>query len=586
MHPISNSKAFQFLLHYLKKHTGSILIGMVFLIGVDSVLLIIPKIIEKALDVLGNDPYSGGVILKMVLTIIALAVSSVLLRFLWRYFVVRPSRKIEMSLREDMFAHLESLSSSYFNKTKTGDLMALFINDINAIRMACGMALVGMIDSLFLSSMSLFFMFSISPQLALYTIIPLPLIILLLVKTGKLVQTRHIRVQECFDAISSHTQEAISGIRLIKGFHQECNEIEKFIVHCDKYVSSNIKLIKLWGILFPTITLLGSLSFAILIFFGGRLVIFQKISIGQFVSFTFYINLIIWPMIAIGWVFNMFQRGLASAGRVKGMMDIRPEIIVDGKSIAPVEIHGKIEFRSLTFRYSTDSPDILKKINLTIPAGTSLGIIGKPGSGKTTLASLLFHLYPVSENCIFIDGHDINSVPLIKLRNSISYVPQDSSLFSDTIKENIAFGLNREISQEELEDVARKASIHNDILGFTDGYQTIIGERGITLSGGQKQRIAIARALLIDAPVLILDDALSAVDTSTERRIWNAIKEDIQKRTSIVIAHRISTVKNCTNIIVLDNGIITEHGTHEQLVAKGGFYSRLDRLQQMGEPVL
>jgi len=585
MHPISNHQAFQFLLHYLKKHTGSNLIGMIFLIGVDSILLVIPKIIEKSLDILGNSPYSIGVILKMAITITVLAVFSVILRFLWRYFIVRPSRKIEMSLREDMFEHLETLSSSYFNKTKTGDLMALFINDINAIRMACGMALIGLADSIFLSTMSLFFMFSISPQLALFTIIPLPLIILILIKTGKLVQNRHIRVQECFDSISSHVQEAISGIRLIKGFHQENNEIDKFKEYCNKYVISNIKLVKLWGMLFPTITLLGSFSFAILIYFGGRLVIFQKISIGQFVSFTFYIHLIIWPMIAIGWVFNMFQRGLASSRRVKEMMDVKPEIKIIEQKHVPMPLQGLIEFRSLSFRYSPDSRDVLSDINITIPCGTSLGIIGKPGSGKTTLASLLFHLYPVSKNSIFIDGYDISSIPLSRLRNSISYVPQDSSLFSDTIRENIAFGLNKNISQEELEYIAGKVSIHNDITSFTDGYLTKIGERGITLSGGQKQRIAIARALLVDSPILILDDALSAVDTSTEHQIWNAIKEDIHKRTSLVIAHRISTVKNCTKIIVLDNGVITEFGPHEKLVANGGFYSRLYQLQKMGEPV-
>lgn len=586
MHPISNSQAFKFLFYYLKKHTVSILLGMVFLIGVDSVLLIIPKIIESALDILGNSPYSSITILKMSLLIMALAVSTVFFRFLWRYFILWPSRKIEMSLREDMFEHLQTLSSSYFNKTKTGDLMALFVNDINAIRMACGMALIGLVDSIFLSTMSLFFMFSIDPQLAIYTIIPLPLIILILIKTGKLIQSRHISVQESFDSISSHAQEAISGIRLIKSFHQENHEIDKFKICCDVYVKSNIKLVKLWGVLFPAITFLGSLSFAMLVYFGGTQVIFRKISIGQFVSFSFYIHLIIWPMIAIGWVFNMFQRGLASVRRVKYVMNIRPEIIIDSSNHQNATLQGTIEFRSLSFRYSNDSQHVLSNINLKIPKGTSLGIIGKPGSGKTTLASLLFHLYSVSKDSLFIDGHDINNIPLYQLRNSISFVPQDSSLFSDTIRENITFGLNEAISQEDLEQVAKKTSIHSDIMSFTDGYLTKIGERGITLSGGQKQRIAIARALLIDSPILILDDALSAVDTSTERQIWTSIKDDLNKRTSIVIAHRISTVKNCTQIIVLDNGIISECGSHEQLLGNGGFYSRLYQLQKMVEPSL
>jgi len=583
---IIDSQATKFLISYLRKHAPSITLGMLFLIGVDCIQLIIPKIIQQTLDTLSNASFSISIILNKSLIIIALAASTIVLRFLWRLFIIRPSRKIETQLREDMFEHLVKLSPSYFNKTKTGDLMALFINDLNSIRMACGMALIGLADALFLSTMSLLFMFTISVKLTLLTIIPLPAIIFLMIRTGKLIQNRHIRVQQCFDAISSHAQESISGIRLVKSFHQEHHEIQRFRQLCDTYVLSNIALVKIWGLLFPSITLLGSLALGILIYFGGKQVILQNISIGQFVSFSFYINLLIWPMIATGWVFNMLQRGLASTRRVLELMNTKPQIVVknSGGNFSPIK--GNIQFHSLSFRYDEQSPPVLCDINLVIPAGSSLGIIGKAGSGKTTLVSLLFHLYPVGHNQIIIDGHDINSIPLSHLRSSIAFVPQDSSLFSDSIRENIAFGLNGDISQEVIETVAKKASIHKDIMNFSQGYSTRIGERGITLSGGQKQRLAIARALLMDSPILILDDALSAVDSATEREIRTALTREIRKKTSLIIAHRISTVKDCDQIIVLVDGKISEQGSHKQLLSAGGFYARLYELQKAGEPVL
>ena len=580
-----DSQATKFLLSYLRKHTTSITLGMLVLIAVDTIQLIIPKIIQQTLDTLSNTSFSTSIILKKSLIIIALAASTIVLRFLWRLFIIRPSRKIETQLREDMFEHLEQLSPSYFNKSKTGDLMALFINDLNSIRMACGMALIGLVDALFLSTMSLLFMFTISVKLTLLTIIPLPAIIFLMIRTGKMIQNRHIRVQQSFDAISSHAQESISGIRLVKSFHQERHEINRFRQLCDTYVSSNISLVKIWGLLFPSITLLGSLALGFLIYFGGKQVILQQISIGQFVSFTFYINLLIWPMIATGWVFNMFQRGLASTRRVLELMNTKPQIAIKNSGENFSRLKGNIQFNSLSFRYNEQSPPVLSDINLVIPAGSSLGIIGKAGSGKTTLVSLLFHLYPVGHNQITIDGHDINDIPLSLLRSSIAFVPQDSSLFSDSIRENISFGLNDNIAQEAIENAARKASIHKDILNFSQAYSTRIGERGITLSGGQKQRLAIARALLLDSPILILDDALSAVDSATEREIRTALTHEIRKKTSLIIAHRISTVKDCDKIIVLADGKISEQGSHEQLLSAGGFYARLYELQKTGEPV-
>ena len=494
---------------------------------------------------------------------------------------MRPSRKIETSMREDMFRHLESLSSSYFNKIKTGDLMALLINDLGAIRMASGMALIGLFDALFLSSMSLLFMMAISPSLTLYTVLPLPAIIFLLIRTGKMIQGRYTAVQESFDAISSHTQESFSGVRVVKSFVQEQHERDRFAELCSNYVTSNLRLVRVWGLLFPTITLLASLSLGLLLYFGGKAVILNQLSIGQFVSFSFYINLLVWPMIATGWVFNMLQRGIASAKRVVALLSTPPDVIVNPKASITPPLKGVLEFRSLSFRYTPDSNDVLNDIDLTIPQGSSLGIMGKPGSGKTTLISLLFHLYPIKRGMLFLDHTDINDIPLSTLRSSIRYVPQESFLFSDTIEENIAFGSKNQLSKDRIEQVARLASIHDDVLRFPDSYSTKIGERGITLSGGQKQRLALARALLEPTAILVLDDALSAVDAATERDIWENISGEFQQRTTLVIAHRISSVKNCDTIIVLSNGSITECGSHESLLDQDGFYARLYHLQQM-----
>lgn len=581
MEEIKNSAAIRFILSYLKKHTLSVISGLFVLIAVDSTQLIIPKIIQQTLDTIGNSTYSGNLILQKSLLILGLAVLMVILRFFWRFFIVRPSRQIEEQMRNDMFEKLLSLTSAYFNRTRTGDLMALFINDLNAIRMASGMGLIGLIDAVFMSSMSLCFMLWISPRLTLFTILPLPIIIIIFIKAGPLIQSRFTAVQKGFDVISSHTQESFSGIRVIKGFVQEEMEYKRFYESCNEYVVRNLNLVKVWGLLFPSITMLASASLALLLFFGSREVIGEKLSIGQYVSFFFYINLLVWPMIATGWVFNVMQRGIASSKRVLELLSSKPDIQPALHNEREIDCKGKIEFRNLHFSYSTESKDVLRGINLTIPRGSSLGIIGKPGSGKTTLVSLICHLYPVKNGQLFIDNTEINDIPLEQLRSSISYVPQDSFLFSDTLRENISFSKQSGILDTHIAEVVIKAAIHDDIEKFSDKYETRIGERGITLSGGQKQRIAIARALLSDKNILILDDALSAVDASTDREIRANLFSTVRSKTTIIIAHRISTVKDCDQIIVLSDGTITERGNHGQLLKNDGFYAHLFNLQNI-----
>ncbi len=583
----SGRKAFAFIISYVKRHLWGVAAGVLVLMAVDLVQLVIPRIIQRTIDVLGSSSFSQELILKNTSIILLLACGMILLRFLWRVFIMGTSRKIEKEVREDMFLHLQGMDFSYFNRTQTGHLMALMINDVDAIRMATGPSFLALTDALFMGTLSLILLFSINARLTLLSILPLPFIVFMILKYGPMIQSRFKAVQESFSAISSHTQESYSGIRVVKGFAQEKYEIGEFEKKCEDYVAKNLQLIRIWGFFFPAVTLLASLSIAILYLIGGRAVVLRSISFGEFISFSMYLELLIWPVIAIGWVITLLQRGIASARRILELMHARPSI-QEGERVnrTIVRLRGSIAVRNLTFSYPDARRPVLRNIELHLPRGSSLGIMGSPGSGKSTLVSLFFRLFPVERGRIFIDGNDIYDVPLAVLRRSIGYVPQDSFLFSDTITNNIAFGL--EEGSHPFEDVVRYAelvSLHDEVMAFGDRFDTVVGERGITLSGGQRQRLSIARALIIKPDILILDDAFSSVDAATENVVLGNIRREMEGRTMIVVSHRVSTVEACDTIIILDDGSIVERGSHSELIERGGYYSRLYRLQQLEEKI-
>jgi ATP-binding cassette subfamily B protein len=576
--------AISFILSFVKRHIPALAGGIAILMAVDLVQLLIPRIVQRTIDMLGDAAFSSNLVLRNTLFILSLAFGMVVLRFFWRLFIMGSARKIEKEVREEMFGHLQSLGFSYFNRTKTGHLMALMVNDVNAIRMATGPSFLAITDALFMGTLSLVFLLSISVKLTLFSILPLPCIIFMITKYGPLIQKRFKAVQESFATISARTQETFSGIRVVKGYAQEDYEIDQFEKKCEDYVQHNLRLIKIWGVFFPAVTLFASLSMAILYLVGGRSVIVGSLSFGEFVSFSMYLGLLIWPVIAIGWVFMIFQRGIASSKRILELMQTRPDVY-DSKNVRKQATldNATISIRELGFSYDGEDK-VLKNISLHIPSGSSLGIMGKAGSGKSTLVSLLFRLFPINEGSVKLNGYNINELPLSTLRSSMGYVPQDPFLFSDSIRNNIAFGVDE--GERDLKKVihyAKITALYDEIMDFADGFDTLVGERGVTLSGGQKQRMSIARALFINPRILILDDATSSVDARAEGEILKNIRGEMRGRTVIYISHRVSTVMDCDNIIVLDGGKIVEQGSHRELLLGNGYYSRLFELQRMEE---
>jgi ATP-binding cassette subfamily B protein len=586
---------------YLKRYQRGLLLGGLCVLLTNGIAVRYPLILRQATDDLVHTGVTSRILLLYASLIIGIFVAKGIFQFLTRWIVIGISRDIEFDLRNDLFAHLERLSYSYYQRNRTGDIMAKATNDLSAVRNLLGPAIMYSANTIVFTAFALYYMLRISPKLTLFAFLPLPVASIVIQYFGRRIHERFERIQAMFSDISARAQENFSGARVIRAYVQEEAEIAAFENANEEYIRRSLKLVRLMGMLWPTLELMLGIAVMIVLWVGGRQVILGRMSPGDFVAFNTYMVQLTWPVIALGWVINIFQRGTASLARINEIFLEKPEI-ADDRDLSPVapqsqlaltqvanlpsngdqraELRGEIEFCNLNFGYN--GVPVLKEVNLRIPAGSSLAIVGPTGSGKTTLVSLIARIYDAEPGAVLIDSRPIREFPLETVRRNIGFVPQETFLFSLTIRENIALGRD-DASLKEIKAAAEAADIAHDIESFPEGYDTTVGERGITLSGGQKQRTAIARALLRSPRILVLDDALSSVDTHTEDKILNHLREIMCGRTTIFISHRVSTVRNADRIAVLYQGRIVELGTHDELIARNGYYTDLYNKQLLEE---
>jgi ATP-binding cassette subfamily B multidrug efflux pump len=625
------------LFPYLKRYTGGITLGLLALALMGIIGNIVPLATGIIIDVLAGSarPFSNGTAVgalpatwlskivpfyqpssRHTLAIYCLALVGFIalkgiLSFATRWVLIGVSRDIEFDIRNDLLDRLLLLEPEFYVRNRTGELMSRATNDLNAVRMVLGPGIMYSATTLVTMVMAIVLMFKLSPSLTLWVLLPVPIVAVVVRHFGKVIHELYEKIQAALAALSVKVQENLSGVRVIRAYAQEAAQIKAFDEPNREYVASNVKLIRTWSMFMPSLQALIGTTFLIVLWKGGFLFLRNQLSLGGLVSFSNFLTLLVWPMIALGWVTNIFQRGAASMGRLTYILNAQPRIDDrDAKIPATQYVEGEIEFRNLTFAYPTQlsggggptaapssngtaakaagvatasaNRPILSNINLRIPAGSTVAIIGPTGSGKTTLAALVARLWDAPNGELLVDGRPIREWPLEALRRSIGYVPQDTYLFGDSLGENIAFGLPQ-YDAERVREAAEIANLEGDIEDFVEKYETIVGERGITLSGGQKQRTAIARALVRDPRILILDDSLSAVDTQTEERILSRLRGIMAGRTTILISHRTSTVQDADQIVVLRDGQIIERGTHEELLNRGGYYNDLYQKQLLEE---
>ncbi len=577
-------KQLQPLFPYMRRYRSGFFWGGVSAVLSNLIWIFFPQVIRVAIDDL-NVGVTEQKIWVYAGLLVAVSVAKGIFLFLTRWIIIGVSREIEFDLRNDLFLQLEKQSAAYYQQHRTGDIMARMTNDLNAVRMLLGPAIMYSANTLLFSIGALFFLLKISPFLTVVALLPLPLASVLVQTMGRKIHERFERIQAMFSDISAQAQENFSGARLVRAFAQEEAQIAAFEKSNREYIHRGLRLVQLMGMLWPTLEFVLGLAMAISLLVGGHEVLSHRITVGDFVAFNTYMLMLTWPVIALGWVVNLFQRGTASIVRIDELLKAKPSIDdrdADSSIPADFTLRGKIEFRDLNFSYNHDDREVLHDISLRIPEGSSLALVGPTGSGKSTLVHLVARVYDATPGSILMDGRPIREYPLNVLRANIGFVPQETFLFSETIQGNIAFGVPHATSEQVLR-AAEAAHIRKEIEDFPKGFETMVGERGLTLSGGQKQRSALARAILRDPRILILDDSLASVDTYTEEQILEELRSIMQGRTTILISHRISTVRHADQIAVLIAGRIAELGTHDELLARNGHYANLFQKQLLEE---
>ena len=559
----------------LLKYKYSFLAGLIALSLVDICQLSIPLIIERVIDALTLEDATINDISKYGLYMLIIAIVMSIFRFFWRYFIMGAARKIEQSLRNDFFAHLQSLNFDFFSEKKVGDLMAHTVNDVETLKFACGLGVLVAYDGIFLLVFIFGAMLYISPQLTLYAFIPFPILGVVIYMFGKMIEQRFQRVQDSFSELTESARESISGIKVIKAFVRQDKELKDFARSSNNYLDRNLSLIKIWGVYQPIITFAAASATAIFLWLGGIDTITLDITLGSFAAILIYLTMLTWPMMAMGWAVDIIKRGNASLNRINAVLSTKPKSISEPNAIE-FDIKGNIEFRNLSFSYK--GKRALSNVSLKIALGHAMGITGATGSGKSTLFHLLTRIEDPPDSSIFIDGMDIKKIKRESLRKGIIYVPQETTVFSGTIRDNISF-MNPEITEAQIENAAKIAEIYDEIMEFPGGFDARVGERGLSLSGGQRQRVALARAILLKPSVLILDDVFSSLDLKTESLVLRNLRREMKESTLLAISSRVPSISGFDSIAVFENGRLVELGNHDELMAKSGIYHGLYKIQ-------